>query len=62
MTVWTEVSATSTVWSQLEPIGFGLAPFGDPSNLDDSLKIHQRGFGDPRTSWVNEIKPSTIWI
>jgi hypothetical protein len=50
-----------TVWTQLEPIGFGLAPHGDPTNIDSGLKIHIRGFGDPLTNWASETIPSTTW-
>ena len=50
--VWTLASAVTTIWNQLSPIGFGLSPFGDPSNMDAGLRIHQRGFGDPTTQWT----------
>lgn len=49
--MWTDESVTSTSdWTQLEPIGFGLSPFGSPSGGE--FKIHDRGFGDPRTVWA----------
>lgn len=51
-TTWTNSTPTSTVtWNQLEPSGFGIDAFGDPSNLEAGLKIHQRGFGSPTTKW-----------
>jgi len=52
-TKWTEVTSAGTKWTQLEPIGFGLSPFGDPTTgIDSGLKIHIRGFGDPTTKWT----------
>lgn len=51
-TIWTLETAVATKWTQLEPIGFGLAPFGDASDLEAGLKIHSRGFGDPSTKWT----------
>lgn len=42
--------ADTTEWSQIEPTGFGLSPFGDP-DTDKTLSIHSRGFGDPPTNW-----------
>ena len=49
---WTPASAVTTIWNQLSPIGFGLSPFGDPTNIEHGLKIHIRGFGDPKTKWT----------
>jgi len=52
-TTWTNASYSATTWKQLEPSGFGVSPFGTPSDTDDTIKIHLRGFGDPLTPWVN---------
>jgi len=53
-TVWTDTTDTSTTeWASLEPSGFGVDRFGDPSDLEAGLKIHQRGFGSPRTEWTD---------
>ena len=49
-----------TKWTQLEPPGFGLSPFGHPSTgkLPETgedvsiLKPHDRGFGEPTTVWT----------
>ena len=51
----------ATTWKQLEPIGFGLSPFGHPSSGLDPVtgedirifSIHDRGFGEPTTKWTD---------
>ena len=51
---WTDLSLTSTAdYSQLEPSGFGNEPWGSPSDIEDGLRIHMRGFGSPRTVWTS---------
>jgi len=53
-TTWTPASAIATHWNQLSPIGFGIAPFGEKfEDIEAGIKIHLRGFGDPRTVWAN---------
>ena len=44
--------AIKTEWTQLEPSGFGNEAFGNPSDEEDGLKIHRRGFGTPKTEWT----------
>jgi len=51
-TAWTDETKPTTQWTQLEPMGFGLSPFGDPTEIESGLKIHIRGFGDPTTKWT----------
>ena len=50
-TTWTDVTKSDTEWTQLVPMGFGLSPFGDPTDMDRAISIHIRGFGDPTTEW-----------
>jgi len=52
-TTYSAVSSPGTTWNSLEPVGFGVSPFGDPSNIEAGMKIHQRGFGDLLTKWTN---------
>ncbi len=61
-TSWTDVSLTSTSdFKQLEPHpGFGNSPFGD-EGVEDGIKIHLRGFGDPKTDWSEVSGNTTIW-
>ena len=40
--------AIGTTWQREEPIGFGQAPFGDPSTED---KEFRRGFGEAVTNF-----------
>ena len=49
---WTDESTPSTEYIQLEPTGFGYMPFGDPSTVEKPIRIHMRGFGDPKTTWT----------
>jgi len=44
-----EPAVNATLHLQLEPPGFGIMPFGDPTNLTGEIKAHIRGFGDPTT-------------
>lgn len=50
-TTFTPETKPTTPWSQLNPPGFGLMPFGDPSNSE--MKPEMRGFGDSTTKWTN---------
>lgn len=44
--------AIGTQYIQVEPIGFGLSPFGHPS--DDKNEIeYGRGFGEPLTRYID---------
>lgn len=54
-TTWTTITYSGTNWRRLEPWGFGVSPFGDPSTgVEEGIKIHMRGFGDPSTFWTDE--------
>ena len=44
--------AEKVKWVQLEPVGFGNESFGNPDSQEEGIKIHERGFGSPRTQWV----------
>ena len=49
---YTPESGIATIFRQLEPNpGFGNNPFGSPSNGE--FKIHDRGFGDPTTKYID---------
>ena len=46
----TEPAIAGTTHHRIEPGGFGVLPFGDPSNYSDAeIKAHMKGFGDPKT-------------
>ena len=53
----TEPTVKGTPIHQLEPWGFGISPFGDPSSISGEIKHHIRGFGDPLTKYTenNEV-------
>ncbi len=62
-TMWTELDVSkATNFIPLEPGGFGYMPFGDPtSGVEDGIKIHIKGFGDPLTAWSATSVPATTW-
>jgi len=43
----------ATKHTQIEPIGFGLSPFGDPSAEKEEIEFG-RGFGDPTTQHTED--------
>lgn len=49
----TEPALASTPVIQIEPIGFGLAPWGEET-ANKLEKMYGRGFGDPITQYTND--------
>lgn len=45
----------ATEYIQIEPPGAGYMPAGDPSDstVEAGLRIHLRGFGDPKTAYID---------